>query len=63
MREELQNLLDKNGDGYVFSDDGGKKPIGHHLLYEEYYRALEKIGMENIPDNKVQSIRDIELWL
>ena len=45
MRKMLDGLLDKNGDGYVFSDDGGITPISNDWLNRGLNRALEKIGI------------------
>jgi integrase len=42
---DLQRLKDRNGDGYLFSNDGGKKPLGRHPVYNAFFAALEKIGI------------------
>jgi integrase len=34
-----------NGQGFLFSTDGGKKPIGRDEVAANYYAALEKIGI------------------
>ena len=41
----LQKLSARNGGGYVFSMDGGAKPVGRNYLHAEFYRALEQIGI------------------
>jgi integrase len=43
IRQELQGLIKHNGMGYLFSEDGGKKPIARSMVYREFYRALEGI--------------------
>ena len=45
MRQELEELLQKNESGYVFSDDGGVTPVSTERLNRQYYRALELIGI------------------
>jgi integrase len=45
IENDLQRLKDKNGDGYLFSNDGGKKPLGRHPVYNAFFAALEKIGI------------------
>jgi integrase len=41
----LLRLKDKNGDGYLFSNDGGEKPLGRHPVYNAFFAALEKTGI------------------
>ena len=45
MRGLLDDLLAVNGSGFVFSEDGGKKPITTDLINRGYNRALKKIGI------------------
>jgi len=45
MRNMLDDLLAKNGSGYVFSDDGGKTPISNDWLNKGLNLALKKIGI------------------
>ena len=45
MREELEDLLQANGKGYVFSDNGGETPVPINRISREFYRVLEKIGV------------------
>ena len=45
MREELEELLRKNGNGFVFSDDGGNMPVKDERLRRSFDRALECIGI------------------
>jgi integrase len=41
----LKKLMEKNGKGYVFSLDGGGKPVCRQYLYGEFHRALNRIGI------------------
>jgi integrase len=45
MRKMLDDLLIKNGNGYVFSVDGGKIPISNDWLNEGFNKALKNIGI------------------
>jgi integrase len=45
MREELETLIELNGDGYLFSRDGGKRPIHRNYVYKALYQALDRIGI------------------
>jgi integrase len=47
MRQELEPLLKANGDGYVFSDDGGAAPITAERINRAFEKALEKIGIDH----------------
>jgi integrase len=47
MRQELESLLKANGDGYIFSDDGGAAPISAERIYRAFKKALEKIGIDH----------------
>jgi integrase len=42
----LVGLAERNGEGYLFSHDGGKKPVLRWVVYEELFRALKKIGID-----------------
>jgi integrase len=42
----LKNLMEKNGTGYVFSFTGGVKPISRKHIYDEFHRALKRIGID-----------------
>jgi integrase len=42
----LKKLMEKNGKGYVFSLDGGAKPVCRKYFYDEFHRALKRIGMD-----------------
>ena len=45
MRDELEELIRLNGDGYVFSEDGGEKPVGREKIHRQFEKALGKIGI------------------
>jgi integrase len=45
MRQELEELLLENGDGYVFSNDGGETPISYDRIRRQYDKALQLIGI------------------
>ncbi|MCL2176085.1 MAG: tyrosine-type recombinase/integrase [Treponema sp.] len=45
MREELDVLLRSNGNGYVFSSDGGNNPMSIKLINKYFINALNKIGI------------------
>jgi integrase len=44
---ELKELTRMNGDGFVFSLDGGATPICRRTMYDGFHRALNNIGMSN----------------
>lgn len=46
MREELEELIQLNGEGYIFSEDGGKTPVKEDRLRRHFERALRKIGID-----------------
>jgi integrase len=45
MRQELDELLEVNGDGFVFSEDSGETPVKVDRLRRALDRALERIGI------------------
>jgi integrase len=45
MRGELEDLIRANGEGYVFSEDGGKSPLTIYRIYRQFGNALERIGI------------------
>jgi hypothetical protein len=45
MYEELKTLIELNGEGYLFSRDGGKRPIHRNYVYKALYQALDRIGI------------------
>jgi integrase len=42
----LRKLMEKNGKGYAFSLDGGATPVCRKYFYDEFHRALERIGID-----------------
>jgi integrase len=44
---DLRRLKERNGDGYLFSNDGGEKPLGRHPVYNAFFAALERIGISD----------------
>jgi integrase len=43
--QELRELMEINGTGYLFSLDGGVTPISRKHLYNGFIKALKKIGI------------------
>lgn len=43
----LRSLMKSNGQGYLFSLNGGVSPVCRDYLYDELHRALEKIGISD----------------
>jgi integrase/recombinase XerC len=44
---DLQKLINVNQDGFVFSEDGGLKPVTRRRLYLSLQRAFGKIGLSD----------------
>jgi integrase len=42
----LKKLMEKNGKGYVFSLAGGATPVCRKYFYDEFHRALKRIGID-----------------
>jgi integrase len=51
MVTELQELVAVNGDGFLFSDNGGATPVTRHHLYNGLRKALVNIG---IPKDEIK---------
>jgi integrase len=47
MTQDLKELKRMNGDGFVFSLDGGATPICRKTMYQDYHRALRNIGLSD----------------
>jgi integrase len=47
MIKDLEELKAMNGEGFVFSLDGGATPICRRTMYDDYHRALRKIGISD----------------
>jgi integrase len=45
MVTELRELMKVNGSGFLFSEDGGVKPVHRQHLYRGLLKALENIGI------------------
>jgi integrase len=45
IRQELEELIQRNGAGYVCSDNDGVTPIAPEKIERQLYKALEKIGI------------------
>ena len=44
---ELKELKRMNGEGFVFSLDGGATPMCRKTMYQDFHRALRNIGMSD----------------
>jgi integrase len=49
---DLLYLKQKNGDSFLFSRDGGVKPISRPVAYKGFFNALEKIGIDKTQREK-----------
>jgi integrase len=49
---ELEELIAMNGEGYVFSDDGGLTPIAPERIERQLYKAFETIGISDTERRK-----------
>jgi integrase len=45
MRGELEELIGENGEGFVFSEDGGKMPVTMERINRGFEKALGNIGI------------------
>ena len=45
MLEVLRGLMAKNEGGFVFSENGGEKPVEPIIMRKEFHRALKRIGL------------------
>jgi integrase/recombinase XerD len=52
IKHELDELIEMNGSGYLFSKDGGETPIQVEAISRHYDRALKKIGINAEERNK-----------
>jgi integrase len=41
----LHRLMEKNGNGFIFSHNGGVTPVDQKTMRKEFHRALKRIGM------------------
>jgi integrase len=47
IRRELQYLIDLNGTGYLFSENGGERPIERRRVLRALYTAFANIGIDD----------------
>jgi integrase len=52
IRRELEELTAVNGEGYIFSEDGGVTPIRSETIERQYNRALGRIGIDEAARKK-----------
>jgi site-specific recombinase XerC len=60
VKQRLEELLLANGNGYVFSEDGGKTPIPVEYIHRQFDRALEKIGISR--EEKLRRHLSFHAW-
>ena len=60
MKRKLDDLLKANGNGYVFSEDGGKTPIADYRIRREFDRALKNIGISR--EEKLKRNLSFHAW-
>jgi integrase len=46
IKNEFESLAGGSGSGFIFSDNGGEKPVSRKAVYQNLYAALEKIGID-----------------
>jgi integrase len=52
VKRELDELIALNGDGYIFSDDGGVTPIRSEMIERQLNKALERTGIDDATRKK-----------
>jgi integrase len=57
---DLKGLMRINGNGYVFSGNGGERPITHSAIYNGMCGALEKIGINH--DERIRRGLSFHAW-
>lgn len=60
LRDELDVLKAENGEGFLFSTDGGKTPISRSSIYRELYKALGRIGIDH--DARLKRALSVHGW-
>jgi integrase len=60
IRQELEELLQANGDGFVFSENGGGTPVAMQYINRGFYRALERIGIDH--DERIKRKLSFHTW-
>jgi integrase len=52
VKRELDELIAVNGDGYIFSEDGGVTPVRSELIERQLNKALERTGIDDTTRKK-----------
>jgi integrase len=52
VKRELDELIAVNGDGYIFSEDGGITPVRSELIERQLNKALERTGIDDTTRKK-----------
>jgi integrase len=52
VKREIDELIALNGEGYIFSDDGGVMPVRSELIERQLNKALERIGIDDTERKK-----------
>jgi integrase len=60
MKQELEELLIANGNGYVFSEDGGETPVAEFRVRRGLERALERIEINH--DERLKRNLSFHAW-
>ena len=60
MKVELEELLQANGGGYIFSEDGGETPVTVERIHRHFNRALERIGISH--EEKLKRNLSFHAW-
>jgi hypothetical protein len=57
--QNLQDLKKLNGDGYLFSKNGGEKPLDRSTVYVNFHKALMNIGMaKEVQDSLLEPVQE-----
>ena len=60
IRQELEELLQTNGEGFVFSEDGGETPVAVERINRQFERALGRIGISH--EEKMKRNLSFHAW-
>ena len=61
IRQEIDELIQANGSGYIFSEDGGVTPLSRSMIGRHFDKALEKIGISHA--EKMRRNLSFHSWL
>jgi integrase len=61
MINDLKDLRSMNGDGFLFSLDGGATPMCRRTMYDDFHRALQNIGISD--DEIAERYLHLHSWL